>query len=82
FDTLARHLAARRRVIVPDTPGRGLSQWAGDPDRDYSLRLHAAQAASLADAFGLDRFDWIGTSMGGLIGIIAAAGPLRGRIGR
>lgn len=82
FDTLARHLAAGRRVIVPDTPGRGLSQWARDPDRDYSLRLYAAQAAGLADAFGLGRFDWIGTSMGGLIGIIAAAGPLRGRIGR
>lgn len=82
FDTLARHLSARRRVIVPDTPGRGLSQWAGDPDRDYSLRVYAAQAAGLADALGLQRFDWIGTSMGGLIGMICAAGPLRGRIGK
>jgi pimeloyl-ACP methyl ester carboxylesterase len=82
FDTLARHLGSRRRVIVPDTPGRGLSQWAGDPDRDYSLRVYAAQAQGLADALGLERFDWIGTSMGGLIGIICAAGPLRGRIGK
>lgn len=82
FDTLARHLAARRRVIVPDTIGRGLSQWAADPDRDYSLRVYATQAAGLADVLGLDRFDWVGTSMGGLIGIIAAGGPLRGRLSR
>lgn len=82
FDTLARHLGARRRVIVPDTIGRGLSQWTDDPDRDYALRVYAAHAAGLADALGLDRFDWVGTSMGGLIGIIAAAGPLRGRLSR
>lgn len=82
FDTLARHLAPRYRVICPDTIGRGLSSWSRDPDRDYQLPIYAAQAGALLDRLGVERCDWVGTSMGGLIGMLASVGPLAGRIGR
>jgi pimeloyl-ACP methyl ester carboxylesterase len=82
FDPLAAALADRWRLICPDTPGRGLSQWSADPDRDYCMARYAALAAGLADALGLRHFAWVGTSMGGALGIAAAAGPLAGRITR
>jgi pimeloyl-ACP methyl ester carboxylesterase len=82
MDDIAGHLAQRYRVICPDTIGRGLSQWARDPDEEYHLRSYVRLAVSLVDQLGLDRFHWLGTSMGGAIGTLAAAGPLRGRIQR
>ena len=80
FDDLARVLAARYRVICPDTIGRGLSQWSTDPVADYRLDTYASLAAALADALGLAQLRWVGTSMGGAIGLVAAATTLRGRI--
>ena len=80
FDDLARVLAARYRVICPDTIGRGLSQWSADPVADYRLDTYARLAAALADALGLAQLRWVGTSMGGAIGLVAAATTLRGRI--
>ncbi|HEX3142221.1 MAG TPA: alpha/beta hydrolase, partial [Rhizobacter sp.] len=82
MDDIAAHLAQRYRVICPDTLGRGLSQWARDPISEYSLGAYVRMATSLADQLGLQRFHWLGTSMGGAIGMLAAAGPLRGRIER
>jgi pimeloyl-ACP methyl ester carboxylesterase len=82
MDPLARHLASRYRVIAPDTLGRGLSQWSPEPDREYCLAFYVKLATSLVDQLGLQRFHWVGTSMGGAIGTLAAAGPLRGRIRR
>ena len=82
FDTLAVALADQFRLIAPDTIGRGLSEWASDPDREYCLAHYAASAAALADALGLATCDWVGTSMGGALGIRAAATTLVGRIGR
>jgi pimeloyl-ACP methyl ester carboxylesterase len=82
FDTLACHLADRFRVICPDTIGRGWSSWSGDPDADYTLPAYCAQATALLDGLGVERCRWIGTSMGGLIGMLLAAGPLKGRIER
>lgn len=80
FDELARGLADRWRVICPDTIGRGLSSWARDPARDYALDAYAAQALALLDALGIGRAAWLGTSMGGLIGMRIASGPQAARL--
>ncbi len=85
MDVLAQHLSAPAdgyRVICPDTIGRGLSQWSPQPDTEYCLAFYAQLACALVEQLGLERFDWIGTSMGGSIGLVAAAGDLRGRVTR
>jgi pimeloyl-ACP methyl ester carboxylesterase len=82
MDDIAAHLAQRFRVICPDTIGRGLSQWAADPAREYCLTHYVKLATGLVNHLGLDRFAWLGTSMGGAIGLLAAATSLRGRITR
>ncbi|MFM1855227.1 MAG: hypothetical protein RLZ83_536 [Pseudomonadota bacterium] len=82
MDDIAAHLARRWRVICPDTPGRGLSQWSTDPSADYHLDAYVRTATALMDALGIGEAHWLGTSMGGAISLVAAAGPLRGRIRR
>lgn len=82
MDDLAEHLASRYRVICPDTLGRGLSEWSPLPDEEYSLDFYVRQATSLLNQLGVDRCLWVGTSMGGAIGLLAAATSLRGRIRR
>lgn len=79
FDPCARHFADRFRVICPDTLGRGWSQWAND-DLDYGLDKYAAIAVDLVDQLGFEKLRWVGTSMGGALGIKLAAGALKGRI--
>lgn len=80
FDVIAAALSHRHRVICPDTPGRGLSAWSPAPDTEYCFATYARQAATLADALGLRRFAWLGTSMGAALGIAAAATTLRDRL--
>lgn len=80
FDDIAAHFAATHRIVCPDTIGRGLSQWSTKPDEEYCLDFYAKLATAFVDALGLKEFDWIGTSMGGAIGTVAAAGSLKGRI--
>ncbi len=80
FDALARHLAARYRVICPDTLGRGLSQWAQDHAAEYNLPAFVRCAEELLEQLGIKRLRWVGTSMGGHVGMVAASGPLRKRI--
>ena len=82
MDVVAQHLAGRFRVICPDTIGRGLSAWSPDPAREYCLDFYVELAESLLDTLGISRCLWLGTSMGGAIGLRAAAGLLRGRIDR
>lgn len=82
MDDIAAQLAPRWRVICPDTIGRGLSQWSPAPEREYCLAFYVQLAAALLDALGIVRCHWLGTSMGGAIGTVAAAGALRGRIRR
>ena len=82
MDEIAAHLASRYRVICPDTIGRGLSEWSPEPEQEYCLAFYAQTAESLADQLGLDKFHWLGTSMGGALGIRLAAGAFRGRIRR
>ncbi|WP_370152984.1 alpha/beta fold hydrolase [Ferrovibrio sp.] len=80
FDRLAAALAGRYRLLVPDTIGRGLSEWSPKPDEEYTVPFYARQAVELADQLGLQTLRWVGTSMGGLIGMVAAATALKGRI--
>ncbi|HSQ73620.1 MAG TPA: alpha/beta hydrolase [Rubrivivax sp.] len=82
MDALAAHLATRWRVICPDTLGRGLSQWSPEPQTEYCLAFYEKLAVSLLDQLDVEQCLWIGTSMGGAIGLKAAAGALRGRIRR
>ncbi len=78
FDPIAARLADRFHLICPDQIGRGFSQWADAAQ--YRFDRYEAIAVALADALGLARFAWIGTSMGGALGLHAAAGRLQGRI--
>ncbi len=82
MDAIARHLSPRFRVLCPDTLGRGLSQWSPAPAAEYQLAFYERLAVALLDQLGITRLHWLGTSMGGAIGLRAAAGPLRGRIER
>jgi pimeloyl-ACP methyl ester carboxylesterase len=82
MDDIATHLSAKYRVICPDTIGRGLSQWSPAPEKEYCLDFYARVAVSLVDQLGIRDLSWLGTSMGGAIGIRLAAGLLKGRIRR
>jgi len=82
MDDIAAHLSKRYRVICPDTIGRGLSQWSPAPEREYCLDFYARIAVSLMKEIRTEKCHWIGTSMGGALGIRLAAGALRGRIRR
>lgn len=80
FDTLALALEDDYFILAPDTLGRGLSQWARDPAAEYRLDVFAQMAIELLDQCAITECRWIGTSMGGAIGMYLAGGPLRGRI--
>lgn len=79
FDMLAIALAEKgTRVIVPDMAGRGGSDWLRDP-MSYHYGTYVADCIALLDNFHLRNVHWIGTSMGGLIGMMIAAAT-QGRI--
>lgn len=72
FDALAAALQRRYRVICPDIVGRGGSDWLTEP-ADYATPLYLADMAALIARLDTDEVVWIGTSMGGLIGMTLAA---------
>ena len=82
FDVLAQALVARAdhpvRVICPDVVGRGLSDWLKQPE-GYQVPQYAADMAALLGKLQaqapLQTLDWVGTSMGGLIGMVVAGQP-------
>ncbi len=74
FDDLARALEARYRVLCPDVAGRGQSDWLSYKT-DYGYPLYASDMAALIARSGAESVDWVGTSMGGLIGMMLAAYP-------
>ena len=74
FDALARHLADRYRVVCPDVVGRGESDWLQDPS-GYGLPQYVADMVVLLARLNVPQVDWVGTSMGGLIGMAIASLP-------
>lgn len=74
FDMLAAALADDGRVICPDIVGRGASDWLGNP-ADYSYPQYLSDMTALIARLQAEAVDWIGTSMGGLIGMLLAAQP-------
>lgn len=76
FDALAARLVETpgRRVLCPDVLGRGRSDWLADP-MGYSYPHYCADMAALIARAGAEQVDWVGTSMGGLIGLFLAATP-------
>lgn len=82
FDELAEALSDSYLVLCPDTIGRGLSSWSQRPEAEYHPPYYAELALGLLDRYGLETVDWLGTSMGGLIGMQIAAGPQAHRLRR
>lgn len=74
FDALARVLAPDWRVICPDVVGRGQSDWLHDP-MGYQVPAYVADMVTLIARLDVERVSWVGTSMGGLIGLALAALP-------
>ena len=72
FDHLAAELSKEARVICPDIVGRGLSDPLTDPEH-YALPTYVSHMLQLIARLGLGQVDWVGTSMGGLIGMGVAA---------
>jgi pimeloyl-ACP methyl ester carboxylesterase len=72
FDTLAAALSDRFRVLCPDMPGRGESEWLADAN-DYTFPTYLTTLTALLAHARVERVAWIGTSMGGLLGMILAA---------
>ena len=72
FDALAGTLEATHLVACLDVVGRGRSEWLSDP-AGYNYAQYMADANALFARLGADRIDWVGTSMGGLIGMMLAA---------
>lgn len=73
FDFLARRLVAKgMRVVAPDLPGRGRSAWV-TPATDYATPLYLAATAAVIARTGAAEVDWIGTSLGGHVGMEMAA---------
>ena len=71
FDYLARHLPTDVRLIRLDSRGRGGSDWTGPGT--YAVGQEAADALALLNHLGLDRVAIIGSSRGGLLGMVIAA---------
>ena len=78
FDVLAQALLARAgdgvRVVCPDVVGRGQSDWLKDP-MGYQIPSYAADMLALLSQLKPTSLDWVGTSMGGLIGMVICGQP-------
>jgi len=74
FDRLAGALEDSFRVVCPDVAGRGRSDWLADP-AGYANPLYVADMVTLLARLGAETVDWVGTSMGGIMGMLAAAMP-------
>ncbi len=78
FDVLAQALCdaapGKLRVVCPDVVGRGKSDWLQDP-MGYQIPQYAADMIALIALLQPKTLDWVGTSMGGLIGMVIAGQP-------
>ena len=79
FDTLARALCGDFRVVCPDVVGRGRSDWLADP-MGYQNAAYVADMVTLLARLDAGELHWVGTSMGGLLGLglaSMAGSPIR-----
>lgn len=74
FDHLAAAMEDRYRVASMDVVGRGASDWLADYT-GYGYPQYLADAAALIARLDVEAVDWVGTSMGGLMGMMLAARP-------
>lgn len=74
FDYFARRMAGDYRVVCPDIAGRGRSDWLAQKS-DYAYPVYSADIVTMLSALGAESVDWVGTSMGGLLGMLLAARP-------
>jgi len=74
FDVLADALSKDFRVLCPDVPGRGESDWLASAEQ-YAIPVYAQFMSAMISESGIKAYDWVGTSMGGLIGMVMAASP-------
>jgi pimeloyl-ACP methyl ester carboxylesterase len=74
FDTLAAAMSQHYRVVCPDVVGRGRSDWLADP-MGYNIPAYVADMVTLLARLNASTLHWLGTSMGGLIGLALAALP-------
>jgi len=74
FDLLAQAMAREYRVVCPDMPGRGLSGWLKNP-MEYQMETYVADMVTLLARVDAECVHWVGTSMGGLIGMTLASLP-------
>jgi pimeloyl-ACP methyl ester carboxylesterase len=72
FDALANKLSTERRVICFDLPGRGESDWLNDKSA-YDYKQYIVDALMIIARTGANKIDWLGTSMGGLLGMMLAS---------
>jgi len=72
FDTLAQALSADFRVVCPDVVGRGRSDWLPDPML-YAIPTYVADMVTLLARLNVEQVSWVGSSMGGLIGMSLAS---------
>lgn len=73
FARLAQRFAgAGWRVVCPDVVGRGRSDWLADP-RHYDFPQYVSDLMALLARLDVERVHWLGTSMGGLLGMIVAS---------
>jgi len=74
FDFLAQALEADYRVVCPDVAGRGRSDWLRNKSL-YGMPQYCSDMTTLLARLNVEQVDWVGTSMGGLIGMALAAQP-------
>ena len=74
FARLAHALLDRYRVVLPDVVGRGRSAWLRDPNA-YVLPQYANDMVTLIARLNVESVHWLGTSLGGLIGLALAGQP-------
>ncbi|MBX2809414.1 MAG: alpha/beta hydrolase [Cellvibrionaceae bacterium] len=72
FDVLAKKLSKTYRIICPDIAGRGNSDWFGNRET-YNIAQYCADINTLIAHLNVDKVHFIGTSMGGIIGMILSA---------
>jgi pimeloyl-ACP methyl ester carboxylesterase len=74
FDQLAGELCGHYRVICPDVAGRGDSEWLRNP-MDYVAPTYVNAMVALIARLNVESVHWVGTSMGGIIGMTLASLP-------